>query len=304
MGRLDQLCHRVAWITFIASMLGATVITLAALSSLSDPALAFSIPFFPWGHGSAGEGSELGDFALRKVLQDAAPVFGTYNADQQSSTSTWMKAYSDDIPIVHLNLPGTHDAVTWNYSLATQQSLQHVTQLVNLPSFSPSFFRCQDRSIFHQLNAGIRVFDLRYAYDVTNSTLVFWHGPGLMSETATLDDVLFGFYKWLDDHPSEAIFLSFQYEGSTSAYSRNDIGVQQLLFNALTSPAARKYFVQTKGAFGTLGEARGRATLLRRFDLDLLPASYTDALPGVRFSPANWTGEIFVVSTTRLDTCS
>ena len=42
------------------------------------------------------------------------------------------------------------------------------------------------------LNAGIRVFDLRYALDVTNSTLVFWHGDGLQSETATVNDVLFG----------------------------------------------------------------------------------------------------------------
>lgn len=200
-----------------------------------------------------------------------------------------MKAYSDATLIVHINIPGTHDADTWNYSLATQQSLDHVTALVNDTEFNPAAYRCQDRSIIDMLDDGIRAFDLRYAYDVTNTTLVFWHGPGLVSETATVDDVMYGYYQWLDDHPSEAIFLSFQYEGSTSQYATDDAGVQLQLFNALSSPAARHYILQTTGSFGTLGQARGKITLLKRFDLDMLPTSYSDALPGVHFSPNNWT---------------
>ncbi len=104
-----------------------------------------------------------------------------------------------------------------------------------------------------------------------------------------MEDVLFGFYKWLDDHPSETLMLSFQYEGGTTAYAQNDAATQLELFNTLTSPMARKYFLQTKNEFGTLGEARGKITLLRRFNLDQLPASYTDSLPGVLFSPSLWT---------------
>jgi len=203
-----------------------------------------------------------------------------------------MKAYSDDTLIVHMNLPGTHDADTWNYSAATQEALDPVTSLVGDTEFNVAAYRCQDLSMVTMLDDGIRVFDLRYAYDVTNTTLVFWHGPGLVSETATLDDVLFGFYRWIDDHPSEAVFLSFQYEGSTTPYATEDAGVQLQLFKALSSPAARQYFLQTTGSFGTLGEARGKITLLKRFDLDLLPQSYSDALPGVHFSPANWTDNV------------
>lgn len=142
------------------------------------------------------------------------------------------------------------------------------------------------------LDAGIRAFDLRYAYDVTNSTLTFWHGPGLQSETATVDDVLYGFYHWLDQHPSEALFLSFQYEGSTSMHSVDDAGVQLMLFDALSSPAAQQYVLQTTGSLGTLGEARGRIILLKRFDLDILSASYTNALPGLHFSPNDWTPNV------------
>ncbi|KAK5116927.1 hypothetical protein LTR62_006648 [Meristemomyces frigidus] len=276
-----------------------TFVTLAVLATWTQPVLGWSRPWPPQYPNPSGVAkancsgtSRLADLALGKVLQDAAPVFGQY-ADVQTNTSTWMgtrmKAYPDGTPIVHMNLPGTHDADTWNYSLATQQSLNHVTNLVNDQEFDPRAYRCQDLSMLTMLDDGIRVFDLRYAYDVTNTTLVFWHGPGLVSETATVDDVLFGFYAWLDDHPSEALFLSFQYEGGTIAFASDSAGVQLELFTALSSPGARRYFLQTKGSFGTLGEARGKITLLKRFDLDLLPASYTGLLPGVHFSPVNWT---------------
>lgn len=80
-----------------------------------------------------------------------------------------------------------------------------------------------------------------------------------------------------------------QYEGSTAKYASNDAELQLQLFNTLTSPAARNYFVQTKDQLGTLGQARGKITLLRRFDLDQLPSSYTNALPGLHFSPSLWT---------------
>jgi 1-phosphatidylinositol phosphodiesterase len=85
--------------------------------------------------------------------------------------------------------------------------------------------------------------------------------------------------------------LSFQYEGSTTLYGTNDAAVQLELFRILTSPAAKKYFLQTHDSFGTLGQARGKITLLKRFDLDQLPSSYGAALPGIHFSPALWTDD-------------
>jgi len=118
---------------------------------------------------------------------------------------------------------------------------------------------------------------------------VFYHSQALQSETATLDDVMFGFYKWLDDHVSEAVFLSLQYEGSTAVHASNDADVQMNLFDTLTSPAAKKYILQTKDELGTLGDARGKITLFRRFDIDQLPSYYEGALPGLHFSPSLWT---------------
>jgi 1-phosphatidylinositol phosphodiesterase len=235
-------------------------------------------------------GKTLPELALQKMLEDASPIFGDYvTHTNESKTEYWMKSHPDSTPIVHMNIPGTHDTATWNYSQATQDSLDHVTELNGIPQIPPEYFRCQDQSIVTMLSAGIRVFDLRYAFDATNTSLVFYHDQALQSETSTLDDLLFGFYAWLDDHPSEALFLSMQYEGSTAVHASNDADVQMLLFNILTSTAANQYFVQTKDLLGTLGEARGKITLFRRFDMDQLPASYEVALPGLHFSPSLWT---------------
>lgn len=227
---------------------------------------------------------------LDKVLTDAAPIFGPY-VKKTGGTTEWMKSYPDETLLVHMNIPGTHDSTTWNYTQATQDALLGVTALNDVTEPAPKYFRCQDVSLIDMLDAGIRAFDLRYAFDATNSTLVFYHSQALMSETATVNDVLFGFYQWLTDHPSETLFLSFQYEGSTALYAQNDAAVQLALYNVLTDAAARQFFVQTKDDFVTLGAARGQITLLRRFDLDQLPSSYTDALPGVHFSPTLWTDD-------------
>lgn len=231
---------------------------------------------------------QLAQFALQKVLDDATPIFGHSDDSIKSDTSNWMKSYADDTLIVHMNIPGTHDAATWNYSKATQESLEPITALNGITEVDPDNFRCHDKSLVNMLNDGIRAFDLRYAHDVTNTTLVFWHGIGLQSQTATLDSLLFAFYNWLESHPSEALFLSFQFEGNSIPNSDNDLSVQTLLHNALTSPAAKHYIVQTN-TLSTLASARGKINLLRRFDLDLLPSSQTEDLQGLHFSPNDWT---------------
>ncbi|OCK73513.1 hypothetical protein K432DRAFT_387357 [Lepidopterella palustris CBS 459.81] len=138
------------------------------------------------------------------------------------------------------------------------------------------------------LNDGIRFFDLRFAFNPTNSTLVFWHSEALQSETATVPDVLFAFYKWLDDHPTETLLLSFMYESSTTAWAHNNAAVQAQLFAALTSDAAKRYIDQTHNALPTLGAARGKIILLRRFVLDQLNSTYEAALPGLSFPPSAW----------------
>jgi 1-phosphatidylinositol phosphodiesterase len=236
-----------------------------------------------------GASSTLANLALEKVLDDAAPASGEY-VYSGADTANWMKRYPDHTPLVRLNMPGTHDSLTWNYSQATQDSLLHITGPLNgevVPP--PDYLRCQDLSPIDMLNRGIRVFDVRYAFDVTNTTILFFHSAAEISQTASFEDFLFALYRWLDDHPSEAIFVSMQYEGGTIQHASSDATLQRNLLSILTSDHAKRYFVQTQATFGTLGQSRGKITLLQRFDLDQLPASASNKLPGLHFSPANWT---------------
>ncbi|KAJ5675181.1 uncharacterized protein N7477_005115 [Penicillium maclennaniae] len=186
--------------------------------------------------------TSLASLALNKVLSDATPIFGSYEKESG----------------------GKADA-TWNYSQATPDSLLGITDLNQVTVPVPETFRCQELSWIDMLNMGIRAFDLRYAFDPTNTTIIFYHSEALLSETVTLDD------------------------GSTAKYASNDAALQLKLYNTLTSPAARKYFVQKKNELGTLGEARGKITLMRRFDLDQLADSYTTSMPGLHFTPSLWT---------------
>ena len=139
------------------------------------------------------------------------------------------------------------------------------------------------------LDSGIRAFDLRYALDVTKTDLVFWHGPALQSQRATLEAVMFAFYQWLEDHGTEVVFLSFQYEGSEEMGNKDSTEVQMKLYEVLTSEAAKEFVLQKSGELGTLGEARGKAVMLKRFDLDFLPEGNEAELPGLHFSPKQWT---------------
>lgn len=269
----------------IATMLAASATVLYLFAALGEGKTA---PTTMSHVSKSNSSSQLAHFALNKILNDATPIFGIDEGSSEAATSNWMKAYPDDTLLVHMNIPGTHDAATWNYSRATQEALEPITALNGISEVDPDNFRCHDKSLINMLNDGIRAFDLRYAHDVTNTTLVFWHGIGLQSQTATLDSLLFAFYDWLNTHPTEALFLSFQFEGNSIPNSDNDISVQTLLHNALTSPAAKHYISQTN-TLSTLASARGKITLLRRFDLDLLPASQTADLPGLHFSPNDWT---------------
>ena len=82
------------------------------------------------------------------------------------------------------------------------------------------------------LNDGIRMFDMRFAYNPGNDTIGFWHclstfclkpvrntdyrsAKALLAPTTTLEDVLFSFYSWLDKHHTETLLMSFKLEGGT-----------------------------------------------------------------------------------------
>jgi len=177
--------------------------------------------------------SALGQFALQKVLADSAGVFGLFEGnnittqlsspDTEKGTnkkekksnhrSTWMSLLPDSTPLSQINIPGTHDSATWNFTQTTSDSIRHNADPANgvLPAV---VYQCQRVSLHDALERGVRFFDLRYGLDPEGVRLVFYHAHALLSGLATVEDVLFGFYTWLEAHPSEVVLLSFKIEVS------------------------------------------------------------------------------------------
>ncbi|KAI0400893.1 PLC-like phosphodiesterase [Xylaria palmicola] len=264
---------------------------------------------------AAGDGDDesrnaLGRLALGAILQngrdilggggggvDDESLFSSSSASPPAATSSryanWMAALPDSVPLARLTLPGTHDAATWNYTQAAQDALAPITATRCPGGTAPGparVYRCQTRGVADSLDRGVRFLDVRFAPDPSGAArLALWHGPALLSARAGLGDVLFGLYAWLDAHPTEAVVLSLQHERGTRANATtSDAGAQRMLFDELTSPAARRYVHQGRGALGTLGEVRGKVVLFRRFDLDALAPGAEAAMPGLHMSPAQW----------------
>ncbi|KAK7703067.1 hypothetical protein SLS64_009338 [Diaporthe eres] len=215
---------------------------------------------------AASWGASIGLASNIEFPPNATEIFGPFVHDN-GTLATWMSKHPDETPLELINIPGTHDSATWNYTQATQDALANITAGDGEPTYPPEVFRCQNASIMESLSAGVRFFDLRFALDPTGTKLVFWHSQALMSERATVGDVITAFYHWLDLHPSE----------------------MHMIFDILNSTTAAQYIDQTHDVLPTLGAARGKVVLFRRFDLDELPDEYEAALPGLHLSPNLWT---------------
>ncbi|KAJ3505387.1 hypothetical protein NLJ89_g7444 [Agrocybe chaxingu] len=227
--------------------------------------------------------SYLGQQALTDILSRAAPIAGIdEGCSKNAKTCDWMAMFPDSTNLVHMNLPGTHDTSTWNYSDATQASLIRYTG----PIPPANVYRCQERSILQSLNDGIRVFDLRFAYNPGNDTIGFWHSRALLSPTTRMEDLFFALYSWLDKHPTEAVLVSMNHEGGTG--TPDDSSLYEKLYNIMNTPLAQRYWVQTDGTLGSLGEARGKLTLLQRWSYNLLPGNLTKRF-GIPLDPGRWT---------------
>ncbi|KAJ7118755.1 PLC-like phosphodiesterase [Mycena epipterygia] len=249
---------------------------------ISISLLAFALPALIVSSSPAQQ--LLANDALAEILANGAPILGyDEGCSQSTKTCDWMRNYPDSTKLVHMNLPGTHDSATWNYTQETQNSLFRYTGTDIPPA---AVYRCQDKSIFDMLNLGIRVFDFRFAYNPGNDTLGFHHTLALLAPTTTVEDVWFGLYNWLDQHPTEAVLISLNYEGGTG--TPRDLKLEQHMYNIMTSNTASRYWVQANGSLGTLGEARGKLTFLQRYSYEFLPATESKRI-GIQLSPSAWT---------------
>ncbi len=147
----------------------------------------------------------------------------------------WMGILPDKTPLYDITIPGTHD------SGATRSN------------FLGGAGQCQSLSIANQLSCGVRFFDIRLK--LKGDSLDVYHG--FIDQKLTFQSVRTACKEFLTAHPNEVILLCIKEEDDD-----ND-GFAKAVENAIQEDAGWWY---TKNALPTLGEARGKIILFRRFD--------------------------------------
>ena len=178
---------------------------------------------------------------------DTAPVPGS---------ADWMAALPDDTPLSALVIPGTHDSAT---------------QYVQLAFFS----KCQALSVGEQLEAGFRYLDIRLGDADKGGLPLLMHGftkckVSAFGSALTLDKVLADCCGFLAQHPTETVLFVVKHEHG----EKPDAAMAEALENFI---GARPYNWLVTDTMPTLGEARGRLVLLRRWEGgDGLPLLWED----------------------------
>ena len=179
----------------------------------------------------------LGMFALPLTENpDTTPVPGS---------ADWMAALPDETKLSDIVIPGTHDSAT---------------QYVQLAYFS----RCQALSIGEQLEAGFRYLDIRLGDADKSDYLLLMHGftkcrISPLGAALELARVLADCYAFLAQHPTETVLFAVKHEHGDSP----DAETARAL-DGFISVRPRNWLVTD--SMPTLGEARGKIVLLRRWE--------------------------------------
>ena len=167
---------------------------------------------------------------------DRAPVPGS---------ADWMAQLPDYRLLSEITIPGTHDSGT---------------QYVQLAFFS----KCQALSISEQLEAGFRYLDIRLGLD-EDGVFQLMHGftkcktGAFSSEALRLSAVLSDCYAFLDAHPTETVIFAVKQEHGDEL-----VRVFEETLDA-NIQAEESHWLLTD-TMPTLGQARGKLVLLRRYE--------------------------------------
>lgn len=113
--------------------------------------------------------------------------YGTDLPYVQTQNQEWMRALPDDTKITRLTIPGTHETLSFH---------------------GGNGVRTNSMWLEAQLNAGIRLIDIRGRLPASGAAIEIWHG--IIYQHATFDDVLRACQSFLEANPSETIFLRLQ----------------------------------------------------------------------------------------------
>ncbi|MCJ1388669.1 hypothetical protein MMC18_001518 [Xylographa bjoerkii] len=165
-----------------------------------------------------------------------------------ANLQAWMRELKDETPLSALSIPGTHNSPTYHRAL-------------------PSV-RCQAVSPKTQLENGVRFFDIRVQpespQDPTQDGLFLVHSvfPIALTGIKYFKDLVNHVYDFLDMNPSETVIMSLKREGTGNS---TDAQLSRILNDHYAVDNNHWY---TAPRIPTLGEARRKIVLIRRFGLD------------------------------------
>lgn len=176
------------------------------------------------------------------------PQYSHLTIYSSANLQSWMRKFKDETPLSALSIPGTHNSPTCHKAL-------------------PSV-RCQATSPPEQLDNGIRFFDIRVQpeapQDPSKDGLILVHSVFPISLTGNkyFRDLVKEVFTFLDRNPSETVIMSLKREGAGPA---TDEQLSRILRDHYAGDVHRWF---TAPRIPTLGEARGKIVLIRRFNLE------------------------------------
>jgi len=156
--------------------------------------------------------------------------------------SNWMGAIDGNKSLTQLSIPGTHD------SGARYEPVSGTA-------------KCQNLTIAEQLAAGVRYLDIRCRH--IDDTFAIHHG--LVFQHIYFDDVLNDCIGFLNSNPSECIIMCIKEEHTPSNNTRSF----EQTFDSYVAQNPDKWCLTA--TIPTLGQARGKIVLLRRFNAVTIP---------------------------------
>ena len=189
-------------------------------------------------------GGILGVLLLFLLTMFLIPVFQNGDHAAVEGSADWMAPLDDSLPLNAIVMPGTHDSGT---------------QFCQLGYFS----KCQGKNIGEQLEAGYRYLDIRLAVDGESMRLM--HGftgcrTGVLpwTEKLSLENVLEQCYVFLAEHPTETVVFAVKQEHGDESVAEFEVTLNRIL-------QREPEFWLLCDTVPTLGEARGKLVLLRRY---------------------------------------
>lgn len=214
-----------------------------------------------------------GEILVADELGGSLVVFGRFGSEAAVSAAAppapgsssaplerrWMRSLADSKNITELSIPGTHDSGTDGQAKLDPHNPSIFSVLIRLVVKFAG--QCQDKSIYGQLNAGVRFLDIRLKVNERTDSMEVWHGDFKMERD--FDGVLSECRRFLKENPGESVLMLVVREGNGDLTKFRDVFERKYFDH----PDYRNlWWPGTK--FPTLGQARDKIVLFKRFDFD------------------------------------